>query len=276
MYEFVIRGTRGTLAACRSDCLRYGGNTTCFSLRTPEGMILFDAGTGISNVTADLADRPSTGAITLLFTHFHMDHLIGFPGFTPFYSKDTDMTLMADPGRETSWRDDLRMFMRRPFWPIALYESEADMTLTDLPPGEPRVSIDGVEISWMQVPHPQQCLAYRVELPGGCAVVIATDTEYEVDRIDPRFVDFCRGANHLIYDAQYRPDEYPSHRGWGHSTWETAARVATAADVGQLILTHHEPSRKDDEVDAIVADAVERFHCTVGATENLVVCRSGH
>ena len=83
MAVFVIRGARGTMPICGEAHLRYGGNTTCFSVRTPQGIIVFDAGTGICNVARDMESNPSTGAITLFFTHFHMDHLMGLPCFRP-------------------------------------------------------------------------------------------------------------------------------------------------------------------------------------------------
>ncbi|MBT7068319.1 MAG: hypothetical protein HN919_18625, partial [Verrucomicrobia bacterium] len=51
MNGFVIRGTRGTLPSCGADFLRYGGDTTCFSLETPQGLLVIDAGTGLRHVT---------------------------------------------------------------------------------------------------------------------------------------------------------------------------------------------------------------------------------
>ena len=49
----------------------------------------------------------------------------------------------------------------------------------------------------------------------------------------------------LIYDAQYNDEEYTSHRGWGHSTWIEATRVARDAGVGKLFLFHFDPAHAD-------------------------------
>lgn len=270
VFKFVIRGTRGSMPACGRDYVKYGGNTTCFSIQTDGGLIIFDAGTGILHVANDLAGFPEMPSITMFFTHFHMDHVIGLPRFDPLYSKQTTISIMADHHRGGDWKKTLRTFMGKPYWPVGLGECDAVMKLEDLPAEQDGMELYGVRISWFHVPHPQQCLAYRVEMPGN-VVVIATDVEYDANRIPPDFIEFCRNADFLVYDTQYTPEEYAAHRGWGHSTWETGARIAGQAEVGRLILSHHAPDRKDREIDRIAEDAKKVFSRSIAATENMVL-----
>src|SRR5262249_13761850 len=75
---------------------------------------------------------------------------------------------------------------------------------------------------------------------------------------------FIEGADALVLDAQYTPDEYagkvgPRKKGWGHSTMIDAARVARAADVGRLFLFHHDPAHNDDFVEGMAERAREEF-----------------
>lgn len=270
MFKFMIRGTRGTMPACGGDYVKYGGNTTCFSVETDDGLIIFDAGTGISHVADDLAKLPQMPSITMLFTHFHMDHVIGLPCFNPLYSKQTSISIMADPRRSTDWRNTLTTFTGKPYWPVGLGESDATMKLGDIPVEQDGIELYGVRISWFSVPHPQQCLSYRVEMPGN-VVIIATDVEYDTNRIQPAFVDFCRNADFLICDTQYTPDEYDARRGWGHSTWEMGVRIAKEAKVDRLIMTHYAPKRKDRELDLIVEAARKQFPQASPATENMIL-----
>ena len=39
------------------------------------------------------------------------------------------------------------------------------------------------------------------------------------------------GTQAMIYDATYTEAEYPTYRGWGHSTWKEGVRLCEAAGV---------------------------------------------
>lgn len=268
MFRFVIRGVRGTMPACGTEYAQYGGNTSCFSIETREGLIIIDAGTGISNVTSELATRKYLPPITVLFTHFHMDHILGLPYFAPIYNKRAKITLMADPGRGACWKETLRTFVGNPFWPVGLSDTASVMDLQDLP--DKSMQVCGVKISWFNVPHPQKCVAYRLEW-NKTSVVVATDAEYAEDNIDPAFVDFCRNTEFLICDSQYTPEEYSTRHGWGHSTPGAAGRIALSAKVRNLLLTHHSPRRRDSEMADILGLATKVFPGAVLATENMVL-----
>lgn len=258
MSNFTIQGARGTIPECGAEFRKYGGNTTCYSVRTDKGIIIFDAGTGISRVASEIAGFQKKLPITLMFTHFHMDHVIGFPCFDPLYDKYASIRIMADPRRRDDWKHTLKVFMDKPYWPVGLGDTDIKMTLKDIPVSRDAMDVYGARVSWFAVPHPQQCLAYRVDTDNA-STVIATDVEYDVDSIPPSFINFCRDADFLIFDAQFTPAEYPAHKGWGHSTWRTGTRIAAYAGVGRLILTHHAPKRIDRELENILKHARDEF-----------------
>jgi ribonuclease BN (tRNA processing enzyme) len=83
---------------------------------------------------------------------------------------------------------------------------------------------------------------------GGVRFLYAPDREHGDGRLDALFLEAARGATALITDAQYTPEEYPSHSGWGHTTWAEAARVAREAQVRSLVLFSHDPSHNDDQM----------------------------
>ena len=63
--------------------MRYGGNTSCVSMRSgDQPPIVFDLGTGLRYFGASWpSDRPFDG--TALLTHLHWDHVQGLPFFVP-------------------------------------------------------------------------------------------------------------------------------------------------------------------------------------------------
>jgi hypothetical protein len=62
---------------------------------------------------------------------------------------------------------------------------------------------------------------------------------------------------------------FPSTQGYGHSTAAMACEVAAAAEVGKLVLFHHDPAYDDGTIDGIEREALARFENTVAAYEGL-------
>jgi len=255
---FTIHGARGTMAVSGRAFSRYGGATTCFSLATRQGLLIVDAGTGIIALGNRLMRLNRLPPITILFTHFHLDHLIGLALFKPLQRRDASITLMADPRRRENWAAALATLFDPPFWPVALRRFGAAIRFKPLPRQRSRMRLYGAEIAWHPLRHPQQCLAYRLKIQKR-SFIVATDHELDAESAVGAFQDFCRGADALIADAQYTPAEYAAHRGWGHGTWAACARLAAAAGVGELILTHHDCARRDSQIDCLVRRARRLF-----------------
>jgi len=112
---------------------------------------------------------------------------------------------------------------------------------------------------------------FRIEW-GGKSMVYATDVEGVVGG-DMRLAAFAKGADLLIHDAQYTRDEYiqTPRQGWGHSTPEMATFVAEMAQVGQLVLFHHDPAHDDARLDEMAASAQKLFPNTTMAYEGLTL-----
>ena len=85
--------------------------------------------------------------------------------------------------------------------------------------------------------------------------------------IDLALAHFAVGAQALILDSHFTPEEMPMHKGWGHSDWSQCARFAADCGAKHLWLFHHKPRRSDDEVTAIEAAARKIFPETRAAKE---------
>ena len=106
--------------------------------------------------------------------------------------------------------------------------------------------------------HPNGACGYRLEC-GGKVIAICTDTEHFEDRLDENVLELAKDADIMVYDAAYTDEEYPNFKGWGHSTWQEAVKIAKAANVKQTFLFHHDPSHNDKKMDEI-ASAVSSIH----------------
>ena len=92
---------------------------------------------------------------------------------------------------------------------------------------------------------------------------------------DQKLINFARGADVLIHDAQYQHEDYirlpVPKQGWGHSTPEMAIAVAQAANARRLALYHHDPNHDDDMLDAIGRQARAQFANAFVASDGLSV-----
>jgi phosphoribosyl 1,2-cyclic phosphodiesterase len=270
-------GVRGSIAAAGGATAGVGGNTSCVEVRGPHGeLVILDAGTGLRALGAALLARQEPVRAHLFVSHLHWDHIQGFPFFGPAFVPTTELSVY---GPERCAGSDLRQAfstqMKPPHFPVGLDAMRAKMTFRSIPAGL-EMNVGALQIRAGAAIHPNGCLAYRVE-HGGRAVVYATDTEHDRSgRVDPSLLELCRGADVLIYDAQYTTEEYdgvggPCRHGWGHSTPDEGMRLADAAGVGQLVLFHHDPSHDDREVARIEQVAAHRRPGTLAAREGLTL-----
>jgi ribonuclease BN (tRNA processing enzyme) len=241
-----------------------------------ETRIALDAGTGLrklgAQLFADSKERGKNVELTVLLSHVHWDHIQGLPFFGPIFAPGTHLTL-GGGATVTPLRETMRRQMSAPTFPVDWNDLPSTLEYLELRDGA-RLSIGDAHVQVARANHPDAVFAYRVE-HGGRAMVYATDTEH-YSCVDPRLVNLSRGADVLVYDAQYLPEEYagqagPSRVGWGHSTYEAAASLARAAGVGQLLLFHHDPMRTDDGVVAIEDRARGLFENVSAAREGMTI-----
>ena len=251
--EIRFWGTRGSIPSPGPLTLEFGGNTTCVEILLHSGRrIVIDAGTGIRSLGNHLKTSVATVRFHLLLTHNHWDHLLGLPFFDPIYREDSEILIDGWP---LAFQALTRVFddhMGDGFFPVGFDQLKARISFINRLARGPLV-LDDVQIDAMPVNHPQGCLGFRFR-EGDQTMVFITDNELGQDE-GQRFGDFARFAQDcdlLIHDAQYLPEEMPEHRGWGHSSYEEAVRLAVEAKAKRLILTHHDPSRTDAEVKRIL------------------------
>jgi len=257
-------GTRGSIATPGPGTNHFGGNTSCVQVTTERGdLLILDCGTGAHRLAAELMSQPKRPIhANILLGHTHWDHIQGFPFFTPAFIKGNSAAIYGPEGSRASLHDVLAGQMEFTYFPVELNQLPAAITYHELTEGAH--TIDGVRVATQFLNHPAMTVGYRIEADG-VAVVYLTDHEPFSDVLwragaEPGLVDsilhegdrrharFMAGADLVIHDAQYTPEEYGPKKTWGHGTYEYVVRIAGAAGVRRVALTHHDPSHNDDDV----------------------------
>ena len=263
-----IWGTRGSMAAPFSDRMEFGGNTSCVSVMWENQVLIFDCGTGIRPLGAELMKRCADQelSIHIFISHMHLDHMIGLPFFPPIYKKSS-IHLYGRKGDSAELKDKIRTIMGSPFWPVSVDHAGADIeyhelshdTITELP--------GGVTVHAIHANHSGDALIFRLER-SGTSMVYGLDYELD-DRTETEYCDFIRSSSLLIFDGAYTPEEYPQFRGFGHSTWRRGIEAGLKSGVERICISHHEWARTDSELRELEKKAKSIYQCVDFAREGM-------
>lgn len=267
-------GVRGSIPTPGPDTVEYGGNTACIEVRADGELIVLDAGTGIRLLGLALGkefqDRPIV--LTLLISHTHWDHIQGFPFFAPAYDPKNHLRIIGFDGARVGLASTLSGQMESPYFPVQMDKMPSNLAVEEL--DKMRFNVGKVEVVACAANHPGSAVGYRLNTSGGSVVYVPDnetirnggETHGGLPGSEPisaaetrrRFVDFIRGADVLIIDAQYDEEEFQAHRGWGHGCVTDVVDLALEAGVHRLFLFHHDPMHDDDGVAHLVDVARHR------------------
>ncbi|HEX7320476.1 MAG TPA: MBL fold metallo-hydrolase [bacterium] len=247
-----LYGARGSIPVSGRGYVKYGGNTTCLYVENDAGdPVVIDAGSGIREVGGQLIKNKKQ-EIILLFTHYHWDHIQGFPFFGPAYFKNTTLFIYG-PSMEADVRKALSYQMTRPYFPtISISDMPARFDFKQL---KNKVRVGSLLVETITNNHPNFTKGLKFTENGKCLVFL-TDNEIMHGNIKGRFrkfADFVKKADVLIHDAQYTDEIYKTKIGWGHSTFSQVMQLAQESSVKHVVFTHHDPFSNDEFIDDIVA-----------------------
>ncbi|MGE0615750.1 MAG: MBL fold metallo-hydrolase, partial [Bacteriovoracia bacterium] len=195
----------------------YGGNTPCLEVQSPEQNLIIDGGSGIRLLGYKLmsgACGKGKGEVHILFTHFHWDHLIGIPFFTPIFIPGNTIHVYAV---QPELPDVFKILFRKPYFPVPLENLGAKIVYHQLEPRKPHKFKD-ITVTPYQLDHPDPCWGYRME-SGGRVFSHCVDTECtRVTREDlGPDLPLYQGVDLMVFDAQYTLMETIEKVDWGHA-----------------------------------------------------------
>ena len=253
--QVTFYGVRGSTPCAGEATARYGGNTASIAITGPDHeTLLLDLGTGLRYFGATC--HPTEAFVGhALVTHLHWDHVQGLPFCSPMLRPGSRVTVYGPTHDGVGFDDAFDQLMRPPFFPVRASDLPGDFTFVSLEPG--MHDIAGAKVTALHVPHTDTTFGYRIERDGFVVAYVSDHQQpADADHIDAGVLELCAGADLLIHDAQYTPEEFALKSTWGHCTVDYAVSVAARAGVETLVLFHHDPSHDDLQLDALLAGAV--------------------
>lgn len=253
-------GARGTCPSPGANTVRYGGNTPCIEVRTPDGhVIVLDAGTGIRALGMVLDADAARPPVHIFLSHLHGDHVQGLAHFAPLIRADYCVHMACDNAEAGMLRTFVEMLLSPPLFPLCDGVARGLCAVDwDAERGVHVGATVGVRREAAR--HPGGAAITVLHDVQGLAIAYAPDNELSYASDDVAVIAWrdalakrLRGVRVLVHDATYRDAELAAHVGWGHSSAEEATRFALQCGAEQLVLFHHHPDRADDEVDGMVA-----------------------
>jgi phosphoribosyl 1,2-cyclic phosphodiesterase len=250
----------------------FGGNTPCIEVESQSGStrVFIDAGSGIRMAGYDLLNGPcgqGKGEVHILFTHFHWDHLIGLPFFTPIFIPGNEIHVYAV---QPELPEVFRTVFKKPYFPLNLEQLGAKIHYHRLEPRAP-ARIGELTFTPYQLDHPDPCWGYKFEADGRkfsyCVDTEATRvTREEMGPDLPLYQDL----DLLVFDAQYTLMEAIEKVNWGHAAAAIGIDIALREKVKKVLFMHHDPASSDSKI-AAAREQTERYL----ETQNKGAKRSG-
>lgn len=245
--------------------------------------IVLDCGMGVSHQLAE-AHVPLTSIKYILISHHHSDHNLEYGNLV--YSAwaaglSTPIHSFGPSGIEA---------MTKAYWELNRFDVETRIADEGRP--DPRklliakdittdgevLKTDDFTVTAFRTPHPPitDNFAYKFTTPDG-VIVFSSDTEY-----NPKLAEFAKGADVLVHEALYAPfvDKLVArvkngatlgkHLLASHTTTEDVGKIAAAAGVKRLVLSHLVPGDIEISDDQWVAGIRKAYSGQVVVAKDLM------
>jgi phosphoribosyl 1,2-cyclic phosphodiesterase len=279
--EVTFWGVRGSIPAPGPGTVRYGGNTSCVSVRTTGGeLLVLDCGTGARNLgLALLAQegggfRTGAGTAAILLSHTHWDHIQGFPFFSPLYVGGNAFQIYGPAESSALLEGILEGQMAPQYFPVQTLKNMGARIEIAAVTVERPFDVLGCRVTAVENPHGRVgALAFRIE-EAGRALVYASDVGYGADGPGERTRALYRDADLLIHDSTYTPEDRARYPQRGLASVLEAVTAATTAGARRLALFHYDQDYTDTDVDALV-DRGRRAVADAGVPLELIAATEG-
>ncbi len=255
-------GIRGSIPTTGPEMTYYGGNTSCVDVTEEGWQLVFDGGSGIQRLSVN--SIPDTKRIDILLTHLHLDHIQGLGFFRPLFDPTKEVHIWGPSGSSRTLHSRLSRYLSPPLFPVLIRDLPCKLVLHEV--DNSIFDIGPFTIQSAYIIHPAPTVGYRLT----CRKAVFTyipDHEPALGQhgmiADKKWIsgfDLAKEADVLLHDAQFTATEYENKKGWGHSSIEDAGKFAEITGVKEILYSHHDPFRSDEQLDEMFKSFLAKTH----------------
>ena len=238
----INHGVRGSIPNPHQNNMIFGGNTPCVEIRTEKYQLIFDCGSGFSNI--DFSNNLET---IIFISHFHHDHIQGLAFNNHFTSIKKKIIITSAHSNKTDTYNNLINYYNTPYFPVNFFEIINIFKFLDF--DQVVGSFRDLDIKSIDLNHPGNSYGYSIAA-NNKKFCYLLDNEYE-DFQEKKITQFCNDSHTVIWDGMYLDSELSDKKGWGHSSIEQGVFIADKINVKNFLISHHSPSRNDKEIQNI-------------------------
>lgn len=237
----------------------YGAATTCVEVSTPRGQLIIDGGSGIRILSERLMSGTygrGRGPFHIYMTHFHWDHVIGLPFFTPHFLPGVQIHYYAV---HEELEKLIRGIFAKPYFPVPFEALASKIHFHVVEPRKP-FTVDDLVCTPYMLDHPDPSWGLRVEC-GGKTYAHCVDTEgTRVSREDlGPDLPLYQNVDLMYFDAQYTFPDLAEKANWGHSASQIGLDIAFREGIRDVLFAHHDPGASIQMIQEIKRQTQEYY-----------------
>ena len=241
--KLAVHGCRGSIPISTPETNIYGGNTSCYELIFNDFQLIFDTGTGFRHVNFD--DLKKT---IIFYSHWHHDHIQGLAFNSGLFNTEKKIYITSALNDSNESKKIIQSYFSGFYFPIQLTKILTNLKFVELYDLQKNFAED-FKIEFLKLNHPGGSVGYSIKNKNK-KITILLDNGYNKEQ----FLDlkkFANNSNWIVWDGMFTNDELKNKAFWGHSTIEQGIEFFHNSGIENMLITHHDPSRTDDQLNVL-------------------------
>ena len=184
----------------------------------------------------------------IFYSHWHHDHIQGLAFNSGLFNTEKKIYITSALNDSNESKKIIQSYFSGFYFPIQLTKILTNLKFVELYDLQKNFAED-FKIEFLKLNHPGGSVGYSIKNKNK-KITILLDNGYNKEQ----FLDlkkFANNSNWIVWDGMFTNDELKNKAFWGHSTIEQGIEFFHNSGIENMLITHHDPSRTDDQLNVL-------------------------